>query len=488
MLLKDLIKGLDIVDIQGNINIEITDVAYDSRKVVPGSIFVCIDGFKMDGHDFIEMAIDNKAAAIIVQKTVPPVPEGVTLVQTLNTRYALAYISNKFFEKPSFKINLHGVTGTKGKTTTTYMLKSILEASSKKVGVVGTIANMIGSEIIPAQRTTPESYDLQMLFSEMVNKDVSEVVMEVSSHALELHRVSCSNFDIGIFTNLSQDHLDFHSSMESYLDAKLKLFNMCKRGLVNIDTQYGRIILQKASCRTFTFGIDEEADFMAKNISLDRHGAKFDLVSKWGQGTVMVSIPGKFNVYNALGAIGAACLMGIPFSKIKPALKNISVPGRAQIVDINRDFSVIVDYAHSPDSLGNILETVKGFAKGDIICVFGCGGDRDRTKRPIMGEISGRLAHFTILTSDNPRTEEPKQIIQDIEEGLKQVSSNYVVIEDRKQAIKYALDKAKAEDVVVIAGKGHETYQIFKDKVYHFSDKEVVIEILKKEVKNSNNI
>ncbi|MCR4434567.1 MAG: UDP-N-acetylmuramoyl-L-alanyl-D-glutamate--2,6-diaminopimelate ligase [Clostridiales bacterium] len=477
MLLKDLIKGMETVACKGNMDIEVDSIAYDSRNARRGSLFVCIEGFKFDAHNYILAALENGAVALLVQKEVD-VPEGIAVVRVKDTRYALAFVSDVFFGHPSSKFNLIGVTGTKGKTTTTFMIKSILECAGQKVGLIGTIANYIGNEALPAQRTTPESYDLQFLFSEMVEKKVDAVVMEVSSHALELHRVSCSDYDIGIFTNLSRDHMDFHETFENYLNAKMKLFKKSKKGLVNIDNEYGKTILERADCELYTFSIEKDADIRAVDIKKHPGGVEFKILTPWGSENIRVNIPGTFSVYNAIAAAGACGLSGISLEYIKAGLEKVSVPGRAEIAYSGKDFTIIIDYAHSPDSLENILTTVKDYCPGRLISVFGCGGDRDRTKRPIMGEISGRIADFTIITSDNPRTEAPEAIIKDIEEGIKGVNAEYITIVERRDAIKYAIANAAAGDIIVLAGKGHETYQIFKDKTIHFDEREVVREIL----------
>ncbi|KNY24940.1 UDP-N-acetylmuramoyl-L-alanyl-D-glutamate--2,6-diaminopimelate ligase [Pseudobacteroides cellulosolvens] len=480
MILKELVEGLDILEICGDINANITNIAYDSRKVRNDTLFVCIEGFKVDGHQFVAAAIENGVKALLVQKNVS-VPEGITVIRVADTRLALAHVSNAFFENPSDKFTLFGITGTKGKTTTTFMIKSILEKVGQKVGLIGTVANFIGNETIPTERTTPESYDLQALFGDMVEKNVNSVVMEVSSHALELHRVSCCNYDIGVFTNLTQDHLDFHETFENYFNAKMKLFKMCSKALINIDSDYGERAWEAASAasgKVYTFGIHKEADFKAVNIVTNPDSVEFDLVSMWGNGHLKVNIPGVFTVYNALAAIGCCILGGISLDDIREGLLNTRVPGRAEVVYTNDKFTVIIDYAHSPDSLENILKTIKDYSVGRVVCLFGCGGDRDRTKRPIMGEISGRLADLTIITSDNPRTEEPESIVRDIEEGIKRTDGAYITIVDRREAIKYSLENAQKGDIILLAGKGHETYQIFKDKTIHFDEREVVLELL----------
>lgn len=480
MLLKDIIKGLDIIEIIGDVNIEIKDIVYDSRKAGEGSLFVCIDGFKTDGHRFVPQALENGTKVFLVQKDIE-VPEEVTVVKAKDTRYGLAHVSANFYHHPSKKFKLIGITGTKGKTTSTYMIKSILDTYGHKTGLIGTISNKIGEETLPTDRTTPESSDLQQLFNEMVQRKVDSVVMEVSSHALELHRVALSDFDIGVFTNLTKDHLDFHETYENYLNAKIKLFNMCKKGLVNIDNEYGKEVLNKASCEVYTMGIDNEADIRAVNIIKHPDRVSFKVITPWFSGDVEVNIPGKFSVYNALAAIGSCSLLGVPFEFIKKGLKKVVVPGRAEVVNIDKDYTVIIDYAHSPDSLENILTTIKEYAKGRVVCVFGCGGDRDRTKRADMGRISGKLADFTIITSDNPRTEDPEKIIEDIEQGIKDTKAEYIKIVDRREAIKYTLLNAKEGDIILLAGKGHETYIILEDKTIHFDEREVVKEILEEQ-------
>jgi UDP-N-acetylmuramoyl-L-alanyl-D-glutamate--2,6-diaminopimelate ligase len=479
MLLEDMTKGLNIIETCGRTDINIEGIAYDSRKVKEGFLFVCIDGTVADGHDYIPDALNNGACALLVEKNVKA-PEGITVVRIKDTRYGLSFVSDAFFRHPSKKFKLIGITGTKGKTTTTYMIKSILECHGHKVGLVGTLGSMIDKKMIYTDRTTPESCDLQFLFSEMAEQKVDSVVMEVSSQGLALHRVGSCDFDIGVFTNISMDHIGpkEHSSFEDYLEAKIKLFKMCKKGLVNIDSEYAGRIINEASCDVLTFGIDKDANIKASNVTTHPDGVEFMVLSPWMTGNIKVGIPGKFSVYNALAAIGACGIMGVSLEDVKGGLKGVTVPGRAETVETGKDYTVIIDYAHTPDSLENILKTVKEYAPGRVVCLFGCGGDRDRAKRPVMGEISGRIADFTIITSDNPRTEEPKAIVKDIEAGIKKTDAEYVTIVDRREAIKYALKNAKPGDIIVLAGKGHETYQTFKDKTIHFDEREVVREIL----------
>ena len=479
MVLKDLLKGLHILSINGSDNVEISGIAYDSRKVRKGYLFVCIDGTTADGHEYIPQAIENGAAAVVVQKDVK-LPEEISMIRTPDTRYALAHLSDAFYGHPSGRFKLVGVTGTKGKTTATFMIKSILESAGKKAGLVGTLGSRIGDRMLYTERTTPESYDLQSLFSEMVDEGVDSVVIEVSSQGLALHRVSCCDYEIGVFTNLTKDHIGpkEHASMEDYLEAKTRLFKMCKKGLVNNDSEHADEIMKKAECVLLTFGIEKKSDIMAIDIVKHPQSVEFKVVTPWFSDKMKVNIPGKFSVYNALAAIGVCGMLGISSDAIRAGLEKVQVPGRAELVDTGKDFSVMIDYAHTPDSLENILNTVKDYAQGRVVSLFGCGGDRDRTKRPMMGEISGRIADLTIITSDNPRTEDPEAIVDDIEEGIKKSGGSYIRIVDRREAIKYALDNALAGDVIVLAGKGHETYQTFKDKTIHFDEREVVAEIM----------
>ncbi len=480
MELTKLIEGLDIIDIQGSTNKQISRIVYDSRRAVPKSLFVCIDGFKTDGHKFIQSAIDNGASTFIVQKDVP-IMDGITIIKVKDTRYALAHVASAYFEHPSIDFTLIGVTGTKGKTTITYMIKSILEQADQMVGLIGTVANVIGCEKMPAQRTTPESLDLQEVFDNMKCRGAETVVMEVSSQGLKLNRVACSDFDIGVFTNFSEDHIggDEHPDMEDYLNSKIKLFSMAKSGLVNVDCEYSDRVLEGRKYECMTFGVANKADISAKDIVTSADSVEFFVTTPWFSRNIVVSVPGMFSVYNALAAIGVAGMMGVAPEHIVNGLKDIHIPGRAEIVSTpNKPYTVMIDYAHTPDSLRNILQTVKDFVPNRLISVFGCGGDRDRGKRPQMGKISGEIADITIITSDNPRTEEPIGIIKDIEKGIKETDGQYSIIRDRTKAIRHAIEIAQKGDIIVLAGKGHETYQIFKDKTIHYDEREIVIEIL----------
>ena len=482
MKLKELMESLEVVEIQGDLDKEIRGVTYDSRKALPGYLFICIDGFTTDGHKYAQQAVDNGACALVVEKNINIIGEDVTIVRVKDSRKSLALISACWFGNPSRDMILVGVTGTKGKTTTTYMIRSILEKAGRTVGLIGTVANCIGREKIPARRTTPESYDLQEMFEKMKEKGADTAVLEVSSQGLKLHRVTGCEFDYGIFTNFSKDHIGGfeHPDMEDYFTSKLRLFSMCKKGIINVDAAYSDRILDDAKCEICTFGIEKPADVRAENITTHSDSVEFLAVTPWFRERVKVSVPGFFSVYNALGAIAVCGLMGIPFETIHEGLLKVQVPGRAEVVPTpDKDYTVMIDYAHTPDSLENILSTVKEFARGRLISVFGCGGDRDRTKRPLMGEVSGRIADFTIITSDNPRTEEPGQIIRDIEAGILKTHGKYVVIEDRTEAIRYAMKNAENGDIIVLSGKGHETYQIFRDKTIHYDEREIVENILK---------
>ena len=457
-------------------DVEITGVTIDSREVKDGFLFICFEGTKFDGHTYIKDAIANGAKAIIVQKDVENLP-GVEFIKTTSGRENIARIACNFYGNPSKEFKLIGITGTKGKTTTTYMIKSILEAHGLKVGLIGTIEIIVGNnKLSVSHNTTPDAVELQKYFRMMADEGVDAVVMEVSSHALALDRVLYSDFDIGVFTNLSQDHLDYHKTFEEYFTAKKKLFNLTKLAIVNIDSDYGKRVITETPCPKKTYAIDSSADITATNINIHPRNVIFDVeVGSEKHSGMVVKIPGKFSVYNALSAISVTKELGCSFDEMQKGFDKLNVPGRSEIVDINRDFTVMVDYAHSPESLKSILETTKEYAKGRVISVFGCGGDRDRTKRPIIGKISGEIADFTIITSDNPRTEEPLSIIHEIEEGIKETGKGYITIEDRASAIFYALKIAKKDDVIVIAGKGHEPYQILKNETIHFDDREQVV-------------
>ncbi|MDD3225538.1 MAG: UDP-N-acetylmuramoyl-L-alanyl-D-glutamate--2,6-diaminopimelate ligase [Clostridium sp.] len=479
MNLKKLLNGISYDVLNGNDGIEINEIQYDSRKVKENDVFVCIEGFKTDGHNYVQNAVKSGAKVIVCSRDLKDMPK-VTVVKVKDSRKTLAKASTNFYDHPEKKLNMIGITGTNGKTTSAFMIKSILESSGKKAGLIGTIANYIGTKKLHSERTTPESLELFQLLNEMVEEDVKYCVMETSSHSLYLSRVYGITFNEGIFTNLTQDHLDFHKTFENYYKAKLILFKNSKNSVINMDDKYGNRVYDDVSSNKITYGIDEKVDLRALNIKLHSRGASFDLSYKNETARVNINIPGRYNISNALGSAGACLLEGLSLNDIKNGLEALkAVPGRCEPVetDKNLGFDIIIDYAHTPDGLVNILKTAKEFTSGRLITVFGCGGDRDKTKRPIMGEVAAKMSDVAVVTSDNPRTEEPMSIIKDVLEGIK--SKNDIVIENRKEAIKKAISIAKKGDVIVIAGKGHEDYQILKSGKIHFDEREIVAEIIK---------
>ena len=485
MKLKELIQNIPVLECTADPELEISQVHYDSRKVTEGSLFVAVTGFASDGNRFIPMALGKGAAAVVTAKK----PEGdVPYVLVESDRMALALLGCNFFGHPARSMTMIGVTGTNGKTSTTLLLKQVLERTlGAKVGLIGTMSNIIGDEEIPTERTTPESFDLQALFARMRDAGCSHVVMEVSSHAVTLERIGGTHFDIAAFTNLTEDHLDFHKTMDAYCDAKADLFRRCDRAVVNTDDSYAPRILAAADCPVMTTAVAGNGDLRAENLQLLSEVITFTAVCGEETAEVHLPIPGKFTVYNALTVMGIAKQLGISLADCAEALKSASgVKGRVEVVPTpGMPYSVLIDYAHTPDGLENVLSSVKDFCKGRVIGVFGCGGDRDPMKRPIMGEIGVRLSDLAIITSDNPRTEEPMAIIEDILKGVKQEYGEYIVIEDRRAAIRYAMDIAKKDDIIVLAGKGHETYQEIHGKKYHLDEREEVAAHLQ-ELRNEN--
>ncbi len=462
--------------------VEISGIQYDSRQVQPGDMFVCIPGFETDGHKFAKMAEQNGAALIVAEREIDV---DVPVCYVGDSRKAVARAACEFYDNPSSKFCLIGVTGTNGKTSTTYLIKSILEKAGKCVGIIGTNQNIIGDKVLVTQSTTPttpNALELQQLFAEMAEGGAEYVVMEVSSHALALDRVYGCKFDVGIFTNLTRDHLDFHKTMESYFAAKAKLFEVSAKGVVNIDDEAGkRIVSEKTGCSILTVGLEEGAQMRAHDVDITARGTRFILDHEGNSYEMEIGIPGKFSVYNALSAIGASVQVGVDMEAIKSGLKEADgVLGRIEVVPTDTPYTVIIDYAHTPDGLENIISTVREFAKGRVITMFGCGGDRDATKRPIMGEIAGKLSDYSIITSDNPRTEDPEKIVREIEEGIKRTDAKYMVITDRREAIAYALGFAQKDDVIILAGKGQETYQIIGKEKYDFDERVEVYKALKK--------
>lgn len=479
--LSKLLGNIEIIRYTGDLDKEIEGITYDSRQVKKNCLFICIKGQVSDGHDYIDNAIENGATALLVDR--PVEKEDITVIQVENTRKAMPIIGANFYGHPSEKLKLIGVTGTNGKTTTTYMIRSILNEAKRKSGLIGTISIDFGNVEIESSRTTPESIDLQRIFNQMVSQGMEYGVMEVSSHSLEFGRVDQCIFQIGVFTNLTQDHLDFHGNLDNYRKAKEKLFYKTKKAnIINIDDENGRLIyknIKHLNVPLLTYGIEEKADIMAKDIEINDNGIRFRLITPSYETMIVSSIPGKFSVYNVLAAASVAYAEGIDKDIIAKGIEELKyVPGRSEVLQIDKPYKVIIDYAHTPDGLENILKAIKHYAKGKIITVFGCGGDRDKTKRPIMGEIAGRLSDFVVITSDNPRSENPLDIINQIEEGIKPTKCPYVCIENRKDAIKHAMTMAKDSDIILLAGKGHETYQIFKDKTIDFDERVIVRELI----------
>ena len=485
MELRKILNGIENLKAKGNLDVEISSVECNSKEVKQGSLYIAIKGYDNDGHDFVEDAISNGAKAIMIEdiSKVKQIsfPEEVTIIISDNTRHALAISSCNFYENPSRKFKVIGVTGTKGKTTTTYMIKTLLEASGRKVGLIGTIENYIGEDSLGmSERTTPESLDLQKVLSKMAKEKVEYVVMEVSSQALKLNRVDGVEFDIGVFTNFSKEHISEkeHTDMEDYFNSKLKLFDMCKLGFINIDDFRAGKIKKSAKCEIKTYGVNNQCDLLAKDITITNVSVDFKAKLTDRNERIKVDIPGRFSVYNSLAAISVALYYGVSPEIIKTELEKIKVPGRSELVPNKKELDIMIDYAHSPESLKSILEAVKTYTRGRVILVFGCGGDRDKTKRPMMGEIAGTLANYTIITSDNPRTENPEAIIQDIKLGIDKTKGKYEIEVDRKEAIKKAIKMAQKRDMIILAGKGHEPYQEINNQKYPFDERVIIKEII----------
>ncbi len=504
LLLSEIVSGM--TGIQVLKDAQVTGVSYDSRTVKSGDLFVAIKGFRFDGHEFLEDALRKGAAAILVEKgrELPQTASGVALAR--DTRLALAMVSAAFYGHPSRKLTVIGVTGTKGKTTTTHLIRNVLRQAGIETGLIGTVHNLVGDEVLPVFHTTPEAPELQALLAQMVSAGCSAVVMEVSSHALVLNRVDQTAFDVAVLTNIGRDHLDFHRSFEDYLDAKKKLFRMLREShpghppdrkfaVVNMDDPEWAGFVQVSPVRCITFGIEKEAMVRGYDISLRPADTEFSLAMGGRSLRVRLSLPGRFNVYNALAAASVAHGMGIDIKTVVAALESSrSVRGRAEVVDEGQAFTVLVDYAHTPDSLENVLEMIRETSRGQVIVIFGCGGDRDRGKRPLMGKVAATLADYVILTSDNPRSEDPEAIMDEIEAGVMEALrshaggmriKNYRKIVNRFDAIKEGILMARPGDVVLIAGKGHETYQVFKDKIVAFDDVAVARRILRESMEGS---
>ncbi|MDE7220897.1 MAG: UDP-N-acetylmuramoyl-L-alanyl-D-glutamate--2,6-diaminopimelate ligase [Oscillospiraceae bacterium] len=476
MKLGKLLQGIDILELHADPELEIAGVSYDSRQTKPGDLFVAITGYETDGHRFIPMALDKGATCVLCQQK----PEGdAPCILVSDSRAALARLGRNWFGDPAASMVMVGVTGTNGKTTTTYLLKDVLEKClDAKVGLIGTNQNMIGDEVLHTERTTPESFELQALFRSMADAGCTHVVMEVSSHALCLQRVAGIRFAVGLFTNLSQDHLDFHKTMEAYCDAKALLFRQSEKGVYNAGDPWAGRVTKDAPCPLISFG-GQAGDLRAENVRLAVDGVFFDAVCGGETVPVHVGIPGGFTVYNALGVLAAAGALGVPLADgAKVLAASAGVKGRVEVVPVPWDYTILIDYAVTPDAIENVLTTVRGFAEGRVVILFGCGGDRDRGKRPKMGKIAAQLADLVIVTSDNPRTEDPDFIISEILPGLEGTETPYVVEPDRVRAIRYAMDHARPKDVIILAGKGHETYQIIGREKRHLDEREVVAEYI----------
>ncbi len=477
MRLKELLQNIPV---QGTYeDVEIKDISSDSRRVEEGFLFLCIKGRCFDGHDVAADMLAKGAAAVVTERDLGL--EHQILVP--DTRQAWGPICANFFGNPSRNLKLIGLTGTNGKTTTSFLIKQILESVGEKVGLIGTVQNMIGDAVLPAKFTTPEAYELQKLFRQMVDAGCGYCVMEVSSQALAQGRVKGCQFDVAGFTNLTQDHLDYHKTFAHYFEAKRLLFRDCDKAVINVDDAYGLKMVEGLPCEVLTYAEEtDDSDYTAKNVKLRPNGIAYELVCKNAIGRVVCPIPGHFSVYNSLCAAVCALAVGVPFQSVLLALANTEgVKGRIEVVPTDTDYTVIIDYAHSPDGMENIITSLREVGHGRIVTVFGCGGDRDATKRPIMGQIAAKLSDFVVLTSDNPRSEDPSAILADIEAGVKEEHTPYVVVEQRYDAIRYALEHAQRDDIIILAGKGHETYQILPTGTIHFDEREVVAEILQHE-------
>ena len=484
MKVFELVKDFEYEVINGDLNREISTLVSDNRKVTKDCVFVCIEGANFDGHSVVNDAFKCNAAAVIVMKNVE-VPENINtaVIKVKDTREALALASAAYFSYPTKEIKVIGVTGTKGKTTTTYLIKSILENAGYKVGLIGTIETIIGDEHIPSKNTTPESYVLQETFRKMADNGIEVCVMEASSQGFLMKRTLGTEFEIGIFTNLEPDHIgpNEHDSFENYMECKSMLFRQCKAGILNADDEHLEGILKGHTCEVFTYGMSENADYRASNVKLFEEkgvlGISFSVNGRINT-DVAIDMPGKFSLYNALTAVSVCSYLGIKEDAIKSALKSAKVKGRIEMVPVSDDFTLMIDYAHNAMALESLLTTLKEYESGRLVCVFGCGGNRAKSRRFEMGEVSGRLADFTIITSDNPRFEEPLDIIADIVTGIEKTDGEYIKIPDRKEAIKYAIENGRKGDIIVLAGKGHEDYQEIKGVKYPMDERVLISEVL----------
>ena len=485
MKLSELIIGLDYKVLQGNIDTDVNNIHNDSRNVQEGDLFFCISGAVSDGHKYAEDVAKKGATVIVVEKNIE-IPAEVTVIKVKSTRYAMGMISSRYYGEPSKRLKVIGITGTKGKTTTTYMIKEMLEAAGIKTGLIGTIEILDGVNKIPAANTTPESIKLHKHLKDMLDNGLSAVVMEVSSQGLMLDRVAGVKFDYGIFTNLSKDHIgpNEHKTFEEYMMWKAKLFTMCEKGILNIDDSYAEVMGKTATCEILTYGIKEDADYGAAMLELYSKegvlGIEYNLTGKL-EGRVMVDLPGEFSVHNSLAAIAVAYEMGVPFEDIKDILTRVKVRGRVEMIPVSNEFTVMIDYAHNAMALKSLLLALKAYKPKRLVSLFGCGGNRSKDRRFEMGEVSGNMADLTIITSDNPRFENPQDIIDDIKVGIGKTTGEYVEILDRKEAMRYAIMNGKPGDVIVFAGKGHEDYQEIEGVKHSMDERVLIREILEEE-------
>ena len=477
MRLRELLEGMEVISQTISPDTEITHVCVDSRATQKGSLFVAVPGNRCDGGHYARQAVDRGAVCVVCQSELPP---DLPWVKVRDARLALSRLACRWYGHPSRQLTMLGVTGTNGKTTVTYLLRYILQRTGMKTGLIGTVQNIVGEQTLPAQRTTPDALQIQQLLSAMTKNGCSHAVMEVSSHALDQHRAEGIDFAVGIFTNLTEDHLDYHGTMGCYCDAKAKLFQMSRMGVCNADDPWTERLLAGASCPSVYYGIHNPAEVWAEDIFLHSRSVDFTVCTARTRTPVHLGVPGRFSVYNALGAIAACGELGIPPEECAAALATFpGVAGRMEVVPTpGKPYTLLIDYAHTPDALENVLKTVRGFAQNRVIAVFGCGGDREREKRPLMGHIAGKLADLTIITSDNPRTEEPMAIIRDILPGIAGAEDKYIVEPDRRGAIALAMGRAAAGDVIVLCGKGHETYQEIGDKTIPMDEREIVRSLL----------
>lgn len=458
-------------------DLSVDSIQCDSRRVTKNSVFVCINGSALDGHKYAQSAYDNGASVIVCQRDLN-LPNQLIVD---DSREVYSTLCANFFGNPAKKLKLIGITGTSGKTTTTYMVRSMLEKSGHKTGLIGTIMNIVGENTLPAKNTTPDAYELHSLFDLMLKAGCEYVVMEVSSHALDQKRVWDLEFECAVFTNLTQDHLDYHITMQNYFEAKLRLFKMCKIAVINLDDEYSKAFIDACDCKVLTYSAkDKNADFFADNIEYKADGVSYDFINNENKQRVDVKIPGSFTVYNSMTAGAGMIACGMDFNTAAKFISEVEgVKGRVEVVPSDKDFTMIIDYAHTPDELENVIKMLNNIKTGRVVTLFGCGGDRDKTKRPIMGEIAAKFSDYVIVTSDNPRSENPTAIIEDILVGMKGTKTPYIVIENRAEAIKYAVKNAKSNDIVLFAGKGHETYQILQSGTIHFDEREIIAQALK---------